>query len=178
MKQNILNTLMALVLAAMLAACSTSGPEESPSEPANTPPDSSQTVQTGDSGYVFTAPNGYSVAVNDDMALVLEGLGEPVSYFEAASCAFEGLDKTYTYSGFTITTRPEGADLVTSIFLTDDSTTTPEGIYIGSPAGDVTAVYGEPAQQTDTLVSYTRDGVILNFILCDGAVISIEYLQA
>ena len=71
---------------------------------------------------MFTAPNGCAVAIDADMAQLLQELGDPQSYFEAASCAFEGLDKTYTYSGFTITTRPEDADLVTSILLTDDST--------------------------------------------------------
>lgn len=177
MKRNILNCLMALALAATLAACSTSGQGETPSAPVTDQPDNSQAVQTDASGYTFTTPNGCRIAIDDDMAAVLEELGEPQSYFEAASCAFEGLDKTYTYSGFTITTRPEGADLVTSILLTDDSTATPEGVYIGSTAEDVTAAYGAAAQQTDTLLSYTKGGTTLNFILDSGAVISIEYLQ-
>ena len=178
MKRNIPGILAALVLAAALASCSASGQGEAPPESASTPPEESQTVQTGDSGYAFTAPNGSQVAIDDDMAMVLEQLGEPQSYFEAASCAFEGLDKTYTYSGFSITTRPEGADLVTSILLTDDSAVTPEGVYIGCPAESVTTAYGVAVEQTDTLLSYTRGGTALNFILDDGVVISIEYLQA
>ncbi len=178
MKRSIFNALLALGLAAALAACSSPAQEETQPTQTRDLPDSSQTVQAADSGYVFTAPNGVTVAIDDDMAQVLEALGEPRSYFEAASCAFEGLDKTYTYSGFTIITRPEEADLVTSILLTDDSAATPEGVYIGSPAEDVATVYGEPDRRTDTLLSYTKGGTTLNFILSDGAVLSIEYLQA
>lgn len=178
MKKTIFSILLALGLAAALAACSGEAPQGSQPGQSGGGPDSSQEVQVEDSGYVFTAPNGSTVAIDDDMATVLEALGEPQSYFEAASCAFEGLDKTYTYSGFTIVTRPEETDLVTSILLTDDSTATPEGVYIGSTAEDVTAAYGEAAGQTDTLLSYTRGGTTLNFILSGGSVISIEYLQA
>ena len=113
------------------------------------------------------------------MKEVLEALGEPLSYFEAASCAFDGLDKTYTYAGFQILTRPDGdKDYINSIILTDDSVTTPEGVYIGVTEADVTAKYGTPAQKTDTLLSYTDGGTALNFILKNGTVISIEYIPA
>lgn len=178
MRRSIRGIVLALGLAAMLASCSS--PAQEASQPAQTDgqPESSQAVQAGSGGYVFTAPNGSRVAIDDDMAQVLEALGEAQSYFEAPSCAFEGLDKTYTYSGFTVITRPEETDLVSSILLTDDSTATPEGVYIGSTAEDVAAAYGEPGQQTDTLLSYTKGNTTLNFILEGGAVISIEYLQA
>ena len=178
MKRTTFSIFLALGLAAVLASCSAPGQVEAQRSPGNTPSTSGQTVQAEDGGYVFTAPSGCTVAIDDDMAQVLEELGEPQSYFEAASCAFEGLDKTYTYSGFTIITRPEETDLVTSILLTDDSTATPEGIYIGSPAESVTAAYGAADKQADTLLSYTRGGTTLNFILNNGVVISIEYLQA
>lgn len=178
MRQTRCSILLALGLAVMLASCSSPDQSESLPGQASGQPDSSQAVQAEKGGYVFTAPNGSTVAIDDDMAQVLEALGEPQSYFEAPSCAFEGLDKTYTYSGFTIITRPEETDLVTSILLTDDSTSTPEGVYIGSSAEEVAAAYGEAGQRTDTLLSYTKDGTTLNFILEGGAVISIEYLQA
>lgn len=112
------------------------------------------------------------------MTEVLDALGEANSYFEAASCAFEGLDKTYTYSGFVITTRPDGdEDYVNSILLTDDSVTTAEGIYIGSTQTDVLAAYGQANVEND-VIQYTLDNTTLNFILKDGAVISIEYIPA
>lgn len=178
MKQMIFSILLVLGLATVLVSCSEPTQESNPPEANHSPQSIGQNTPQPDSGYVFTAPSGCAIAINDNMEQVLQKLGDPQSYFEAASCAFEGLDKTYTYSGFTITTRPEEADLVTSILLTDDSTATPEGIYIGSTVEDVTAAYGTPGSRTDTLLSYTKNGTTLNFILSDSSVISIEYLQA
>ena len=133
-----------------------------------------------ESKYIFTVENknNFEVKIDQDMTEVLAALGEPLSYFEAASCAFEGLDKTYTYAGFTIMTRPDGdKDYINAIFLTDDSLTTAKGIYIGSTADEVTAAYGE-ASKTDTLISYTDGNTTLNFVLKDSKVISIEYVPA
>lgn len=179
MKRNLLCLLLALCLAVLTTACGGGSGSQ------NTPNGQSQdaSAQSGgaeeDGGYVFLAgAEGYAVSVNADMSQVLAALGEPQSYFEAASCAFEGLDKTYTYSGFVITTRPEkDRDLINSILLTDDSVTTPEGIYIGSTAEDVVAAYGE-GSRTETSLSYTEGAYALSFILENDAVISIEYLPA
>lgn len=133
------------------------------------------------SNYVFIveSANDFALSIDLDMKEVLDALGEPLSYFEAASCAFEGLDKTYTYAGFTVTTRPDGdKDYVNCVYLTDDSLTTPEGIYIGASSEEVLNRCGTPNQQTDTLISYVSGNTMLNFIIKDGAVISIEYLPA
>ena len=176
---------LVLAMALSLTACgggdkpaasqpSASAPAQStpaPSAPAQSTPE----VKLPDA-YVFQA-DGKSVAVNADMADVLAVLGEPASYFEAESCAFNGLDKTYTYSGFVITTRPDGdKDFVNSILLTDDSVTTPEGIYLGSTKSDVLAAYGSEGEDLGALVTYTKGDCVLNFVFTDDKVISIEYL--
>lgn len=180
-KKRTLSILMALGLAILAAACGGSPNSQAPAALAEAP-GSSQAgapAQAGPAEYVFET-GGTVVALNGDMAQVLAALGEPISYFEAASCAFEGLDKTYTYSGFLITTRPEGdADFVNSILLTDDSTATPEGIYIGCSADDVIAAYGEePQTESEWVLGYTKGGVSMNFVLENGKVVSIEYLPA
>lgn len=176
MKRKLICLLTALGLTAALAACGSGGRTSETKAPAA---ETAAPVGEPAGAYAFPAGSGgYEVAVDADMADVLAALGKEQSYFEAASCAFDGLDKTYTYAGFTVTTRPEGdKDLVNSILLTDDSVTTAEGVYIGSSLADVTAAYGE-AEPADGVLSYTRDGVTLNFILDGGAVISIEYLPA
>ena len=179
MKKTVFCTLTALSLALSLTACGGQTTQTPP--PADpTPSGSSPEVQppTYDS-YVFqvASADNYAVSIDQDMSEVLSALGQAQSYFEAASCAFEGLDKTYTYSGFIITTRPDGdKDYVNSILLTDDSVTTPEGIYIGSSDADVRAAYGEDAGTLSGALCYTKGGTDLNFILEDGKVISIEYL--
>ena len=125
-------------------------------------------------GYVFEA-GAVTVGVDADMAPVLQALGDPASYFEAASCAFEGLDKIYTYSSFEIDTYPQqDRDLVSAIILKDDSVTTAEGICIGDSLEKLQETYGDGVQENGMLV-YEKDGMKLCFILQDDNIISIEY---
>ena len=148
--------------------------EESTGEPENSQAPEQQAETVISKGYVFVA-NGVTVEVDADMAPVLQALGEPASYFEAASCAFEGLDKIYTYNGFEIDTYPaQDKDLVSAVILKDDSVTTAEGICIGDSLEKLLEAYGEAAQENGMLV-YTKDGMKLCFILQDDSIISIEY---
>ncbi|MCM1120609.1 MAG: hypothetical protein NC543_14750 [bacterium] len=125
-------------------------------------------------GYVFVT-GGVTVEVDADMAPILAALGEPASYFEAASCAFEGLDKIYTYSSFEIDTYPaQDRDLVSAVILKDDSVTTAEGVCIGDSLEKLQEIYGEGSVEEGMLI-YEKDGVKLCFILRDDSVISIEY---
>lgn len=190
MKKNLFALMLALAMTLSLTACggdngaASSGTQQpsGSSQPSQSTPAGSSTPSTpaGPSttpdAYVFVT-NGASVVVNADMADVLAAIGEPQSYFEAESCAFEGLDKTYTYAGFVISTRPEGEkDFVNSILLTDDSVTTPEGIYLGSSKSDVLAAYGSEGEDLGALVTYTKGDCVINFVFTEDKVISIEYL--
>lgn len=125
-------------------------------------------------GYVFVT-GGVTVEVDADMAPILTALGEPASYFEAASCAFEGLDKIYTYSSFEIDTYPaQDRDLVSAVILKDDSVTTAEGICIGDSLQKLQETYGEGSME-EGMLTYEKDGMKLCFILREDSVISIEY---
>ncbi len=129
---------------------------------------------TSGKGYVFVY-KGTSIEVDADAAPVVAALGEPTSYFEAASCAFEGLDKTYTYGGFELYTYPSGdKDQVSAVVLKDDSVSTPEGVCIGDTPEKVQQVYGDGTEENGMLV-YAKDGMKLCLILKDGSVASIEY---
>lgn len=126
-------------------------------------------------GYVFEY-DGTVAAVDMDAANVMERLGDPVSYFEAASCAFEGLDKMYTYSSFEIDTYPVGdKDYISAIILKDDSISTPEGIYIGDSPEKLKQTYGGEYTETDGTIIYEKDGMELYFIIKNGEIASIEY---
>ena len=179
MNKKLLALALALGLTLSLTACG--GGNDTPAG-GDTPAPQNSTQAGGETTadtFTFTTADGKAVAVNADMADVLAELGEGQSYFEAESCAFEGLDKTYTYPGFVITTRPDGdKDYVNSIRLTDDTVTTGEGVYIGSSEADVKAAYGEDGGDAEGMLSYTAGDVTLNFILEDGVVTSIEYLPA
>ena len=134
-------------------------------------------AETEAGGYVFIH-NGVKVPMDAEASAIVEALGEPASYFEAASCAFEGLDKMYTYGGFELDTYPTGdKDFVSAVILRDDSVATPEGVMIGDSAGKLQEVYGEPASVSGDLVTYEAGGMQLRFILEQDAVRSIEYIS-
>lgn len=126
-------------------------------------------------GYEFIY-NGVSVTMDVDAAPIIEKLGEPASYFEAASCAFEGLDKMYTYSGFEIDTYPVGdKDYVSSVILKDDSVSTAEGICIGDSLEKLQQAYGGEGEENSGMRVYVKDGMKLCFIMQGQDIIAIEY---
>ena len=192
MKRKLWTLVLTAALALSLASCG-GGQDTSQSGSGSSQPGGSQSSAASQSDSAVSASGssqgdgaeGFeflsgttAIFIDQNMADVLAALGDAQSYFEAASCAFDGLDKTYTYPGFVITTRPEETgDFVNSILLTDDSVTTPEGIYIGSTQDDVIAAYGE-SSGTEGVMNYTRGNTTLNIILKDGVVASIEYIPA
>ncbi len=113
----------------------------------------------------------------DEVTVILENLGAPLSYDESPSCAFEGLDKVYRYSGFEIQTYPEGdKDYVYMITLTNDLVETLEGVSIGDEKADVIAKYGEDYTSVGENIQYKANNCTLQFIFRDGKVSSIKYV--
>lgn len=148
--------------------------EESAGAQEGTTAQTPQTETAASRGYVLTV-NNVTVEVDAEAAPIVEALGEPVSYFEAASCAFEGLDKIYTYNSFEIDTYPsQDRDLVSAVILKDDSIATAEGVCIGDSLEKLQEVYGEATLENGMLI-YAKDGMKLCFIMQDDSVISIEY---
>lgn len=131
------------------------------------------------SGFIYEAEEGeksISLAVDRTMAQVTKTLGEPSGYFESESCAFHGLDKTYTYSHFRIETYPDGEnDRISSIVLLDDITETKEGIAIGMTKEKVEESYGKDGEEGEGTLTYEKEGSTLVFVFENGKVISIQY---
>lgn len=142
----------------------------------------SGTVSDALKGYIFEAEGTdgtVSITTDIEMAPVLEKLGEPVKYFEAASCAFQGLDKVYTYQHFEIDTYPDGdKDIISSIILKDDLIETPEGLCIGMSKADMESVYGTDYEEKGNMCVYTKDGMHLSVLVENGVITSIEYGSA
>ncbi len=170
-------TLCAACVAAsaiLLCACGDSGSGSSGST-GNESGEQDAGTTAASNGYTFDV-SGVTVAMNAEMAPIVDELGEADSYFESESCAFQGLDKVYTYGSVQISTYPENdVDYVYSVVLKDDTVETPEGITIGSSKDDVTAAYGDPTSQTDASLSYTKGDSILAFILDGDTVTDITY---
>lgn len=160
------------VIAACFAGCAGSG-EQDAAASTNGGGQGEQQV-AGAAGYQFTY-NGTTISLNDNMADILAKLGDPVEYFESESCAYQGMDKVYTYNSFIIYTYPDNdADYVLSISLKDDIVSTAEGISIGSDREAVTSAYGE-GEDTGVSLIYTKGNTKLTFIFENDKVTSIEY---
>ena len=119
---------------------------------------------------------GTQMQVNQEAAEVLDALGEPVSYFEAASCAFEGLDKMYTYSSFEVDTYPEGdTDYISCIYFLDDMVETSEGICLYMTQADMEAAYGTDYTEANGAYVYSKGNGDLSFIIENDEIVAIEY---
>ncbi|MBR6483699.1 MAG: hypothetical protein IKT14_01655 [Clostridiales bacterium] len=104
----------------------------------------------------------------------ITSLGDDYSYFESPSCAYQGMDKVYTYDSVIIRTYTlDETDYINSIEIKDDTVETPEGIYIGCTSDQVTAAYGDPG--SDSLI-YVDGDVQVSFITDQaGTVTGISY---
>lgn len=132
-------------------------------------------------GYLFKK-SGVDVALDAPMAAIVQALGEPTKYFESESCAYQGLDKVYTYGGAVIRTYPlDGVDYVLSVELRDDTVSTAEGVCVGDSRDRVTQVYQNqnqtPASSDSTWVRYAKGGCILTFYFGENGVNSITYTK-
>lgn len=131
-----------------------------------------------DKGYVFIADDTEFV-IGEDPTDSINKLDAKSDTFEAPSCAMQGEDKVYTYSGFTLTVHAEskkGPYKLMSILLTDDSVQTAEGIYIGKSRKDVEEVYGTKKKKLSEYV-YKKGVMELSFIFAKDKVVSIEYRE-
>ena len=165
---------LALCLMFCFAACGNTTPAPNSGEQqqggSNAPANTEET-----SSFSFTY-KGAEIKLAAPAAPILQKLGEPMKYTESASCAFEGLDKSYYYGSFYLETYPQGdEDFVLGWWFADDTVTTPEGIYIGSSKVDVDAAYG--AENFNGTNAYDiKDGNgKLTIILDKDVVTSIQY---
>lgn len=103
-------------------------------------------------------------------------LGDAKDYYEVQSCAFDGMDKIYTFDNYEIHTYPDnGTDKVLSIYFLNDQVSTTEGVKIGDSLDKMTEVYGTDYEQLDTQYTYTKGLTQIRFIVEDGSITSIEY---
>ena len=162
--------ILALAMVLSMVAC---GGE---SAPETTAPAAANTPATPDANSWKYSVQGVEIMMHAPAASILEALGEPVSYTEEASCAFSGLDKTYYYGGFYLQTYPMGdEDYVFALWLVDDSSTTPEGIYIGASQAEVEAAYGTEGFNGSNAYIMKGTTSSLTIILDGGVVTSIQY---
>lgn len=148
-----------LILSMLFCACAEPAPDTRPEE--NMPG--------------FTC-NGIRICLNADAADVIGALGSPVGYTEEASCAFDGLDKTYCYGSFYLTTSPvDGSDRIYRIWFADDGVLTDEGLRIGDTLECARNLYDSQFFPDENSCIWEKDGSRLTILFTDGLVSSIQY---
>jgi hypothetical protein len=119
--------------------------------------------------------NGTKITLGAEAAPIIDALGEPRSYTEEPSCAFDGMDKTYYYGSFYLSTYPlDGKDYVYSIWFADDSVATNDGIRIGSTQIQVEAVYGTECFNGTNSYTEIQSSTKLTILLEENKVTSIQ----
>lgn len=101
--------------------------------------------------------DGVTFTPESAVADVLETLGEDYEYYEAISCVYDGMDKTYSYGGVTLYTYPDGdTDRLMELYCTGGSVSAGD-ITFGATAEDVKAAFGSGCTETDSLLTYALE---------------------
>ena len=120
--------------------------------------------------------NGTKITLGAEATSILNALGEPRSYTEEPSCAFDGMDKTYYYGSFYLSTYPmEGKDYVYNLWFADDGLATDEGIRIGSTQSQAEDAYGKDCFNGTNIFVMPKGQSKLVILIEDGKVSSIRY---
>lgn len=127
-------------------------------------------------GYSVTL-SGVAINMNVAAADIISALGEPQDKYEAESCAFQGMDRTYTYPGFVLDTY-ENNGVETTLYVTfkDDTVSTTEGLCIGESVDKAKELYGTDGTDNGSSIVYKKGGSTLTiFYGGDGVITEIQY---
>lgn len=98
---------------------------------------------------------GETFDCDTNITQVVESLGTDYQYAEGKSCAYDGLDKTYTYQDATFYTNPlEEGDIVTEIYSESQQTVTSQGLTVGAGRQQVLDAYGTPQEDDGYTIIY------------------------
>lgn len=125
--------------------------------------------------YTFS-DNGKKIALGEVFSKESLGIGDEESYSEIASCAFEGLDKTYTYANYEITTYPDGdKDRIYTIYFLNTEAKTEEGVSVSDSLEKMLQIYGDNYEIQGNQYTYTKGKTQLQFIVENDVITSIQY---
>ncbi|MDY5577511.1 MAG: hypothetical protein SPF70_08635 [Lachnospiraceae bacterium] len=119
---------------------------------------------------------GEKIIPGQKVEQVLEILGDDYEYFEAKSCAVDGMDMFYYYQNITLVVNEiEGEKVVVGLYFKNDTVATEKGIRINSTYEEVAQAYGSDYERNGTELEYSSENTVLAIGMEDGAVASIEY---
>ena len=134
-------------------------------------------AQAAPKGYIFKYKK-VSAAMHGKAAALMKKAGTPVSQKRSKSCAYDGLDSTYVYKDFILTTYShsvKGEQYINSITLRTDKVATREGIKIGSSYNAVVKKYGK-AKDNLGVYTYAKGNSKLQIEVTDDEVTKIIYV--
>lgn len=140
-----------------------------------------ETIETNTTTQQESAKEVYQFKAEDktvDLGVEFASLNMPKEneYSEIESCAFEGMDKEYTYDHYMIATYPDGdKDKVKTVYFLDEEAQTTEGVKMGDTYEKMVAVYGENYQKSDDQYTYEKGKTQLIFLIEDNVISQIEY---
>lgn len=135
----------------------------------------------GGEGSSGNKKDGFKAVVNGNIEIepgksakgVIDALGEPDRYDEAASCYFDGMDKVFNYGSFEIRTYPDGEDdMVLDVCIMEPGDqAVGSGVAVGSSLDDVLSAYGKDYTLIGKMYKYYYDDVRYTyFFIMDDAV--------
>ena len=131
--------------------------------------------EKAEESYVFRSGET-DIVMGGDSAPVVRALGTPLDTFEADSCAYQGKDIIYSYSGFELGTHPDGGvDVISSVYVLDPAVSTPEGLQLGDPKSEITKLYGKGYTLENGVYRYVKGSSELAIYTTGGIVDAIEY---
>ena len=197
-RKGMLLTVLAVAAATMFTACTAQPiddgevkriekPEEVQEEQESTDTKEEKPAQTEETeekktykGFCYhaTSKNGEGdIYINMTADEVVELLGEPNGYFEAPSCALDGMDKVYTYDHCEIyVTEYPDRSAVSAIYLTDDLSSTAEGLTVGDTDAKRKEIYGEAYKSDGYEYTYRKEDTYLRIQVQTGKVSYIYYM--
>lgn len=160
-----------LVMSLFLYSCSTSEKKNEINVESNV---EKQNVEVKVDPFIFKI-NDVEIKMNEKAAPILEKLGKAKSEFVAPTCAFQGVDKVFTYSGFQVNTyQKDDVDYILGVLFIDDSVKTTEGLRLFEKIDKAKELYGD-IEGKEGYYKYEKGDSSLAVVEEKGEIISIEY---
>jgi|GEM_PF-3536767 len=169
-----LQVCLLLIFAFLFAGCS-----EQSVEPELISGGSETTVadDSEETGYYFVY-DSVTLTPGDKWDLVKDSFKEEYTSFESASCAYEGMDRIYTFKSIAVHTYEKDSDnieIISGIDVTSENATSPEGLQIGMDATQIRELMGEPDDEYTGAFVYTEGSTQLNLYLENNVLTTFSY---
>ena len=168
MKKLFIITMALLLCGGLLGACETKEPvKEDPKTEDKQPEKTEKSFKVTYQGIDITPGTEFKK----------DSIDEKPGYTELPSCAFDDVDKVYTYAGVEITASMlNGKETIYSVLFISEDVKTPEGISLGDEADLLYEKYGEPDDTFGFECSYLAGKIILSIMVENDVITSIEYI--